>query len=168
MSYNFGELRKTVAAAGGLAITGLAYVLADETLSSMIPPKLVAVLGAVATIYGVFRAKDDRIADPNKPVQSIQVALDAIAKAQAKIEQDKATVAAQDQALQTALTQAANQTPTLAPSGTTPFSLPPTAIPVPPGSGGFGLPPIAAKELSALDHELIDTFRADQREPVSA
>lgn len=167
MSYNFGELRKTVAAAGGLAITGLAYVLADETLSSMIPPKLVAVLGAVATIYGVFRAKDDRIADPNKPAQSIQVALDAISKAQAKIEADKATVAAQDQALQAALSQAAAG-PTQTPTGTTPFSLPPTAIPV--SSSAFGLPPVAAKELSALDHDLIDAFRApaEDRRPVSA
>lgn len=167
MSYNFGELRKTVAAAGGLVITGLAYVLADESLSSMIPPKFVAVAGAVLTIYGVFRAKDDRIADPNKPVQSIQVALDAISKAQAKIESDKATVAAQDQALQAALNQAAAG-PTLTPSGTTPFSLPPTAIPT--TSAAFGLPPIAAKELSALDHALIDAVRdpAERREPVSA
>ena len=165
MSYNFGELRKTVAAAGGLLATGIAYVIADDTLRDFIPPQWIAVLGALGTIVAVFRAPDDRVADPTKPAQAIQVALDAIAKAQAKIESDKATVAAQDQALQTALNQAV--TPTQAPSGTTPFSLPPTSIPVPPGSGAFGLPPVAAKELSALDHELIDAFRSDTA-PASA
>lgn len=159
-NYSFGEIKKTAAAAGGLALTAIAYVLADDNLREFIPPQWVAVLGALGTIFAVFRTSDSRVADPNKPVQSIQVALDALAKAQAKIEQDKATVAAQDQALNAAL-QSATQTP----NGTTPFSLPSS-----PTISGPGFPPIEVKPLSDLDHALIEAYRtpADRRPPVPA
>lgn len=149
MSYSFGEIRKTAAAAGGLALTGIAYVLADDNLREFIPPQWIAVAGALATIFGVFRASDDRVPDPKKPGQAIQIALDSITKAQAKIESDKAAVAAQDQALNAALS-------TMTPSGTTPISLPAS-----PTSAVPGFPPIAPAVLSSLDHALIDAYRDD-------
>ncbi|URC18153.1 holin [Mycobacterium phage Zenteno07] len=123
MSYNFGEIRKTAAAAGGLLATGIAYVIADETLRDLLPPQVVVVLGAIGTIWGVFRAPDDRVADPKKPAQAIQVALDSLAKARAKVEADRQAVAAQD-------AQLAEAVSAIAPVGTTPFSLPaPTDVP---------------------------------------
>jgi Ni,Fe-hydrogenase III small subunit len=50
----FGEARKTIASVVGLATTALAYVAADATLREIVPPEVVAVVGAVLTILGVF------------------------------------------------------------------------------------------------------------------
>ena len=49
-NYSFGEIRKTLAAAGGLIGTIIAYVLADATIREHLPPQWVALLGGTMKI----------------------------------------------------------------------------------------------------------------------
>lgn len=67
--YSFAEVRKTWAAVAGLAATFIATILADSTLRGLLPPNVVALLGAAATVLAVFKI-------PNAP--AAPTAADAI------------------------------------------------------------------------------------------
>lgn len=84
--YPFAEVRKTWAATAGLLATVIAYVLADANLSSMLPPKLVLLLGGISTILAVFKV-------PNaQPTPTAADALDIVERAKVAVQ------AAQDHA----------------------------------------------------------------------
>lgn len=58
--YSFAEVRKTAAVAAGAVLTGLAALLADQTVRDTLPPQWVAVAGAVLTILAVFGVPNAR------------------------------------------------------------------------------------------------------------
>lgn len=78
--YSFSEVRKTWAAVAGLVATVIATVLADSTLRGLLPPNVVALLGAAATVLAVFKV-------PNAPsAPTAADAVDAVARAQAAVQ----------------------------------------------------------------------------------
>lgn len=84
--YNFSEVRKTWAAVAGLAATLITTILADQTLRGFLPPNVVALLGAAATVFAVFKV-------PNAPAAPTAAdALDIVERAKVAVQ------AAQDHA----------------------------------------------------------------------
>lgn len=78
--YSFAEVRKTWAAVAGLLATVLATVLTDTTLRGLLPPNVVALLGAAATVLAVFKV-------PNAPsAPTAADAVEAVARAQAAVQ----------------------------------------------------------------------------------
>lgn len=59
MKYSFGEIRKTVTVAVGAIVTVLLTIINDELARTLIPPQWIAVIGALATIAGVFGIPND-------------------------------------------------------------------------------------------------------------
>jgi hypothetical protein len=92
--YPFAEVRKTWAAGAGLLATIIGYTLADQNLSSHLPPKLVLVLGGVGTILAVFKTPNAQAA----PTASD--AVDAVQRAQAAVQAAQDHAAAASQGLQ--------------------------------------------------------------------
>lgn len=91
--YSFSEVRKTWAAVAGLVATVIATILADSTLRGLLPPNVVALLGAAATVMAVFKV-------PNAP--SAPTAADAgdlVARADVAVQAAKDHAAAAEQGL---------------------------------------------------------------------
>ena len=87
--YSFSEVRKTWAAVAGLLATVPATVLADSTLRGLLPPNVVTLLGAAATVLAVFKV-------PNAPsAPTAADALDIVERAKQAVQaaQDHATAA---------------------------------------------------------------------------
>ena len=88
-NYSFGEIRKTLAAAGGLIGTIIAYVLADATIREHLPPQWVALLGGIGTVLAVFKISNAQPAptaataadDVNRAIDAVQAAKDMAAVA---------------------------------------------------------------------------------------
>lgn len=78
--YSFREVRKTWAAIAGLAATFLGTLLADSTLRGLLPPNVVALLGAAVTVLAVFKV-------PNAPgAPTAADALDIIERAKVAVQ----------------------------------------------------------------------------------
>lgn len=89
MNYKLGEVRKTTNAVGGLVVSVIAYILADETLSHVIPPQYVALLTGLLTVWRVFHVQNDPrppgpgtvIDDVRRAAESLQASRDHAAGA---------------------------------------------------------------------------------------
>ena len=81
MKYSFGEIRKTVVAAVGIIVTALVTLANNELARTLIPPQWIAVIGALATIAGVFGFSNDAAPKVQDAVEDAVEAAKDVAKA---------------------------------------------------------------------------------------